>query len=114
MLKFWTDFTSSTFSSFFALIVCAPSIFRHWSILPRSSQTSEREKFDEKLPRVEKSVTKNTEDVCVRDHKILRDHRTEGVCCVEGAQGPGHSLDEQEQKRELMENVSDIKRKRVC
>lgn len=52
--------------------------------------------------------------MCVRDHKILRDHRTEGVCCVEGAQGPGHSLDEQEQRRELMENVSDIKRKRVC
>lgn len=55
-----------------------------------------------------KVLQKNTEDVCVRDH------RTEGVCCVEGAQGPGHSLDEQEQRRELMENVSDIKRKRVC
>ena len=60
-----------------------------------------------------KVLQKNT-DVCVRDHKIPRDHRTEGVCCVEGAQGPGHSLDEQEQRRELTENVSDIKRKRVC
>lgn len=75
---------------------------------PRSSQTSEREKFDEKLPRVEKSVTKkHRRCVCQRS-------QNRGCLLCRRGTGPGHSLDEQEQRRELMENVSDIKRKRAC